>query len=283
MNLYELKGKREIEKEYQSKIPQIIAEIKNQAMIDLSTDIELVKAEAANRIADIVDARSKDLIAKLDSIKTLKGDKGDDGIAPTLETIVASVIPHLKHGETPTDERLLSLIAPLIRKPKNGRTPTDEKLISLIRPMIAAMLPDVFPAIVSDDSKLPEVEDLLKKHAKILVEHAVAIKKASVKRGGGDSVVAGSGISITRVGGRKVISALVTSSGSIIPATNSGDDQNYDLNQAATTSSYYAIINGGSYQADDDDFPFSVSGTLLTFDSPLPSDIANKKIKLVCV
>lgn len=74
-----------------------------------------------------------------------------------------------------------------------------------------------------------------------------------------------------------------SSSGSIIAAVNSGDNQSYTLAQAPTSSAYYAIINNGSYTTDDAAFPFSVTGTILTFDSPLPSDLADTIIKLICV
>lgn len=71
--------------------------------------------------------------------------------------------------------------------------------------------------------------------------------------------------------------------GSIIAATNTGDDQTYTLAQAPTSMNYYAIINNGSYTTDDALFPFSVTGTTLTFTSPLPNDLANTIIKLICV
>lgn len=73
------------------------------------------------------------------------------------------------------------------------------------------------------------------------------------------------------------------STGVIIAATNSGDGQNYNLAQSPTTSVYYIIMNNGSYTADDASFPFTVSGAVLTFASPLPSDLANTLIKLICI
>lgn len=71
--------------------------------------------------------------------------------------------------------------------------------------------------------------------------------------------------------------------GSILTTTNDGDDQNYTLSGPPTSSSYYAIINNGSYTTGDINFPFSVTGLTLTFTSPLPSDLANTQIFLVCV
>lgn len=74
-----------------------------------------------------------------------------------------------------------------------------------------------------------------------------------------------------------------TPAGSIISATNTGDNKNYTLGSAPSTSSYYIIMNNGSYTTDDISFPFSVSGTTLTFTSTLPSDLAGTIIKLICV
>lgn len=52
---------------------------------------------------------------------------------------------------------------------------------------------------------------------------------------------------------------------------------------AATSTQYYVIMNNGSYTTDDTAFPFSVTGTTLTFTSTLPNDLAATLIKLVCV
>lgn len=89
----------------------------------------------------------------------------------------------------------------------------------------------------------------------------------------------------TRAGGDADNVALTTdaSTGAIIAASDSGDHQHYTLAEAATTTAYYAIINNGSYSADDSAFGFTVSGSALVFNSPLPSDLAATIIKLVCV
>lgn len=69
----------------------------------------------------------------------------------------------------------------------------------------------------------------------------------------------------------------------IITATNSGNDQDYTLAEAPTSTTYYVLINNLSYTSDDVSFSFTVSSTTLSFDSPLPSDLANTQIKLVCL
>lgn len=84
--------------------------------------------------------------------------------------------------------------------------------------------------------------------------------------------------------GRLLVETAGTGSvGSIRSATDSGDHQNYNLSGIATSSSYFVVMNNGSYSTDDSTYPFSVTGTVLTFTSALPTDLASTKIKLVCV
>lgn len=71
--------------------------------------------------------------------------------------------------------------------------------------------------------------------------------------------------------------------GSVIAATDTGDHKNYTLARAPSTTSYYALINNGSYTTDDTAFGFSVLSSTLTFNSALPSDLASTLIKLICV
>lgn len=69
-------------------------------------------------------------------------------------------------------------------------------------------------------------------------------------------------------------------SGSIISAENSGDDQTYTLS-ATPSSERFVIMNNGSYSSDDLSFPYSIIGTTLVFDNPLPADLADTLIKVV--
>lgn len=71
--------------------------------------------------------------------------------------------------------------------------------------------------------------------------------------------------------------------GKIISLTNTGDNKTYTMSQAATTSEYLILMNNGLYSTDDNQFPFSISGTTLTFVAILPTDMASTKIKLICV
>jgi len=71
--------------------------------------------------------------------------------------------------------------------------------------------------------------------------------------------------------------------GKIINLVNTGDNKTYTMSQVATTSEYLVLMNNGLYSTDDNQFPFSVFGTTLTFVATLPTDMALTKIKLICV
>src|SRR5574343_1386726 len=60
--------------------------------------------------------------------------------------------------------------------------------------------------------------------------------------------------------------------GTVIGTTNTGDDQTYTLS-SEPSSQHFVIMNSGSYSEDDLTYPYSISGTTLLFDNPLPSDL----------
>jgi len=71
--------------------------------------------------------------------------------------------------------------------------------------------------------------------------------------------------------------------GKIISLTTTGDNKTYTMSQTATTTEYLVLLNNNLYTTDDNQFPFSVSGTTLTFVSTLPTDLASTKKYLICV
>lgn len=75
------------------------------------------------------------------------------------------------------------------------------------------------------------------------------------------------------------------STGAVILATDTGDHQNFTLAETATTTQFFIIMNNSSYAPTDIAFPYSLTGanTVLTFNSPLPTDLAGSQIFLVCV
>lgn len=93
----------------------------------LIDNVTSVKEKIDTSITDLHTVVSK---AKEDFYNTV------EEIHTELDKIKAIKVQPAKNGETPSDEKLISLITPLIPEPLDGETPTDEKLISLIEPLI---------------------------------------------------------------------------------------------------------------------------------------------------
>jgi hypothetical protein len=93
----------------------------------LIENVTSVKEKIDTSITDLHTVVSK---AKEDFYNTV------EEIHTELDKIKAIKVQPAKNGETPSDEKLISLITPLIPEPLDGETPTDEKLISLIEPLI---------------------------------------------------------------------------------------------------------------------------------------------------
>lgn len=81
-------------------------------------------------------------------------------------------------------------------------------------------------------------------------------------RGGGDTVDAGTGISITTVNGKKVISSSATAI-SILTATGTIDDSNTTFTFASEPTA--VVVNGATYR---DGHGCTISGTTVTLDNP---------------
>lgn len=67
-----------------------------------------------------------------------------------------------------------------------------------------------------------------------------------------------------------------------ILATDSGDHQNFNLASSPVTSAYLVSVNGGLYFPADPQFGFTVSGLVLTFNTPLDATTASTLIYLIC-
>lgn len=157
----------------------------------------------------------------------LKGERGQQG-----ET-GARGLPG-KDGYTPikgkdyfTPEEINEIVfkaVARIKVPKDGVSPNPEAVARLVLKNI----------------KLPENTDMVSKK-----ELAEFLKRGGF-RGGGDTVEAGSGISITNVNGVKQISAIPTSF-TLLDATGSVDDSNTTF--TFTSAPTIVVINGGFYRS----------------------------------
>lgn len=140
-----------------------------------------------------------------------------------------------------------------------------------------------------DSGESPEIKDIIKELKKKQYLEPKDIKGMPLNmndmrwHGGGLSTISHDATMTGNGTPSNPLSVVATSLGSIISAIDSGNHQDYNLAQSPTTSNYYSIINNGIYTTDDTAFGFSVVGTVLIFNSPLPSDIAGSIIKLVCI
>lgn len=117
MNIHELKGRREAEKEYKSSIPQAVEEIKKQTIQDLDVEITKIVQEADQKISAAIESRSKELATKIDGIKLLKGDNGDKG-----DSITGPMGP-----QGPIGPKGESIIGPQGKEGKAGKNGKDGK------------------------------------------------------------------------------------------------------------------------------------------------------------
>lgn len=233
-----------------------------------------------------------------------KGDKGDSPteeelmklIKPLIPTdqqlteLIISLIPEVKDGETPSDERLLELIEKAMPVIRHGETPSEEYLVKLMKkhliPKVQKLNLDeiakkVAPLIkVKEGTEVKEIdsESLLhiftKKGKKLKTEHVDGLEQTlsalrnQISRGylhgGGDTVSAGSGISITVVNGTKVISALGTG---VVGESPVITGNTATLAHTPTPGTLRLFLNGlrqkeGTNISNGD---YSVSGTTITF------------------
>jgi len=177
--------------------------------------------------------------------ESIKGDKGEDGYTPSKEELlelILPLIPEVKHGETPSEEYLLSLIQSVMPEIKHGETPNDEKLLSLMRPLIPVI--ESKDIVITDEhlekiaskvsSKMKPIKhekeevdidnllNLISKRPKgkrlnldfidgldqTIQSLSSQVTKKGYLHGGGDTVLAGGGVTITKnANGNKIISA----------------------------------------------------------------------------
>ena len=174
-----------------------------------------------------------------------------------------------KDSDTPTREYLLSLIEPLIPQVKDGepgKTPTKKELLAIIKPLIPTLdsttiINTIMAQIrmeMGSSIKAPsinEVIDTIKKEKHITLGHVHGLEEAltlikrnhaNSMRGGGDTVVAGSGVSITpNQNGNKVIS--IQTQTSVYEEIPSGSGTTFTLAHTPTANTL-RLFRGGARQ-----------------------------------
>lgn len=210
-----------------------------------------------------------DLLIQKVKTTTHKGDPGKDADpvdekaleerifsriqVPTVDenAIVDRIVASLPPQEAVNYDKVAKKAAALLPKPKDGKDADHAKIVETV------------------------IEALTTGKKKIKVEHIEGFKEgleqtiapirslAAGFRGGGDTVEAGSNITITNINGKKRISG--TSGGiSKLTATGTVDNSNKTFTFASTPQ--IVVVNGASYI---DGFGVSISGTTATLDNPV--------------
>lgn len=196
--------------------------------------------------SSITDAESH--LERAQSIQ--KGNPGKDG----------------RHGVSPDPEAIATAVLRKIRQPKDGESPTVDYEEVMHR--VARLMPKAERGLNGKDGKSVSIEEVLEAVKKnIKLEHIPGLKneidsyrnqlagkiygKDTWARGGGDTVIAGAGVSIVNVNGQKVISASGSSGTPVwgeILQTQSPTGTVFNLDFTPITGSV-RVFRGGSYQS----------------------------------
>lgn len=211
------------------------------------TMLELLRKETQTMVIQEVARAESALPDKvvLKHIEKLKGDKGDQGdmaneemVVQRVKDLVLSLMPKPKDGEpgfTPTKDELLTLIIPLIPQVKDGYTPTTDELKRIIQPLIPTIeLPEspteeelsiiirpIVSKLMPQSITLEQVLDTIASDPSFKIDASKITglprtqKSGKYYHGGGDTVVAGTNISISRNTSTGVVT--ISSTGGVGP------------------------------------------------------------------
>lgn len=202
-----------------------------------------------------------------DIVEQIKGLDGEDSDPEEVAKIILDMPGFIEmvrpeDGHTPTREELLELIKPLIPKPRDGYTPIKGKDYFDGKDGYTPIKgkdyfdgkqgnpgkdgsPDTPQQIVDKLNKTEELVDqkVIKGLTNTLQSLQRAIRDRSVRYGGGGDVVeAGTNVSISRVGGKVVISSTGGSGFTKLAATGDIDNSNVTFTFASKPT--YIVING---------------------------------------
>lgn len=171
------------------------------------------------------------------------GDKGDDGHTPTsqeLYTLIEPLIPHVEDGHTPTQDEIEAVVRKYIIQPKDGKTPGAEeiaqallgskRLAKYINEQVKVqtettlaevgkqeqgeetMIEKIAAELEKRGYSMPDIKKIENRFAEIRNQISAPYNPPpGSKRGGGDTVVAGTGVTITNTrNGNKQITATGT-------------------------------------------------------------------------
>lgn len=239
-------------------------------------DSDTLKAAIKDLLPDILEAlqpvAEKAILDHAKELKAvMKGDPGDPG----------------KHAPAIDIDKIVQRVARLIPPPKDGDSPDEEVILARLtaRIPVPKELPSVEAPQIDHDVVAKKVVALIKDKKMIGMEHiegigkqmenywkrVMAKSKSPVVGGGGDTVLAGTGINIVRDAfGRRVISSLSAPGTAVyeeVP-TDSGDHTNFTLAHAPITGTL-RVYRGGNRQQNGVGKDYTYAGTALTLTNAL--------------
>lgn len=171
-------------------------------------------------------------------------------------------------GQTYTMEHIVQEVMRMVRLPKDGKPADENKIAKRVLGQVQKLMPkfdkedvlqETLSRIVTGKIIKPEhIDGLLQ----TLRSHQEQIRsKGAYIHGGGDSVLAGTNVTITKVGSRKVISA--SSAGiTIIAVAGTKDDSNVTFTAASEPK--LLNINGAFYQKTGGTYTWSYAAGTIT-------------------
>lgn len=243
-------------------------EEKKQELEHLCAEAEAIQKEAnSSHVEFITKAQNKItyLNSLIEEVRVLqKGDKGDPGESVNYEEVVKGVlakVPPPKNGDPglPGKDavvdypRVIKSVLSLLPKPEKGEKGKDAN-----EQTIAEKIVELF-VLGKKKIHAKYIEGL-----KEMIEKEIApVRHLGAMRGGGDTVAAGSGVTITNSNGVKTISATGGSL-SVLAATGTVDDSNTTFTFPSAPT--LIIVNGATYR---NGFGCTISGTTGTLNSPV--------------
>lgn len=286
--------------------------------VEVKKSKEVSKTNFWQMVIDQFDVLSS-TISQIVITKTieLKGEKGDKPSEEELLEIIRPLIPKLtqpEDGHTPSKEELLDLIKPLIPKVKDGETPSDAKLLNLIETLIPDLsemalqasklaLDEVLPKIPTRETTAELAErldaypkewlsidhirgDFNKRVKTIIVPPANAQIRVYDENNNEIYIdrlnFVGDGVTVTKMGDG--IATVTIPGGSTPPTlyteTPVGDIDGVNATFTTTqdiTNVYSFAINGQFLHPTE----YSVSGNTITFNNPIPADLAGTNFTII--
>lgn len=191
------------------KITGIVSPFLTYEILKMRDEFSL-KLEELNNALELVDSFIED--ASNNQVETLEPVMPSD---EHLLDLIAPLIPHVQDGETPSDERLIELIkenlpppppAPILPKVIHGKDADEERVIKAVLKRIPKQeVKTIIKEIIKEKSAMGVSIEAFERLQKVVDEFKN--KPSGYVHGGGDTVAAGSNITITTVNGRKVISS----------------------------------------------------------------------------